>query len=138
MGTFTVYFDGQFWVGLATRERQGATEIARVVFGPEPSEHELFEWARDHFHNLGFKPVDSTLGPLLKERATGNPKRRQREARKALNETGTRTRAQEAWQIAFQVEKGERQSETRARQRELAEARYAQRVEKRKRAKRGK
>jgi hypothetical protein len=138
MGMFTVYFDGQFWVGLATQERQGVTEIARVVFGPEPSERELFAWARDHFHQLEFKPVACAGGLALKERATGNPKRRQREAHKALNETGTRTRAQEAWQMAFLAEKGARQSETRARRRELADERYAQRVEKRKRAKRGK
>ena len=138
MGTFTVYFDGQLWVGLATRERQGTTEVARVVFGPEPSERELFEWARDHFHDLAFRQADSAMGPLLKDRATGNPKRRQREARKALNEEGTRTRAQAAWQMAFEAEKGVRQSETRARRRELADERYAQRVEKRKRAKRGK
>jgi hypothetical protein len=138
MGTFTVYFDGQFWVGLATRERQAATEVARVVFGSEPGEHELFEWARDHFHALVYIRVDRALGPLPKERATGNPKRRQREARKAIDEEGTRTRAQEAWQLAFETEKGVRQSEARAQRRELADERYARRVEKRKRAKRGK
>ena len=138
MGSFAVYFDGQFWVGLATREGNNGAEVARVVFGPEPSEHTLFTWARDHFHALEYKPVDAGVGTLLKERACGNPKRRQREARKSLETSSTRTHAQEAWQIAFQAEKGVRKSEARTRRRELADERYAARVEKRKRAKRGK
>lgn len=138
MGSFTLYFDGQFWVGLATRESAGAIEVAQVVFGPEPSDQEVLAWAREHFHALDYKPVDEAAGRLLRSRPCGNPKRRQRDARKSLEDSTSRTRAQEAWQVAFEAEKGQRKSEARARRRMLADERFAQRSEKRKRAKRGK
>jgi hypothetical protein len=138
MGSFTLYFDGQFWVGLATRESGSAVEVARVVFGPEPSDQEVLAWAREHFHALDYKPVDEAATRLLRSRPCGNPKRRQRDARKSLEDSTGRTRAQEAWQVAFEAEKGQRKSEARARRRALADERFAQRAEKRKRAKRGK
>jgi hypothetical protein len=138
MGSFTLYFDGQFWVGLATRESAGAVQVARVVFGPEPSDQELLAWARDHFHALAYKDVDESAARLLRDRPCGNPKRRQRAASRSLEDATGRTRAQEAWQVAFEAEKGQRHSEARARRRALADERYAQRAEKRKRAKRGK
>lgn len=138
MGSFTLYFDGQFWVGLATRESDGVVEVARVVFGPEPSDQEVLAWAREHFHALDYKPVDEAAARLLRSRPCGNPKRRQRDARKSLDDCSGRTRAQDAWQAAFEAEKGQRKSEARARRRALADERFAQRSEKRKRAKRGK
>ena len=138
MGSFTLYFDGRFWVGLATRESGGVVEVARVVFGPVPSDHELLDWAREHFHALDYKPVDEEAARLLRSRPCGNPKRRQRDARKSLEDSTGRTRAQEAWQAAFEAEKGERKSEARMRRRALADERFAQRTEKRKRARRGK
>ena len=33
--TFTVYFDGQFWVGIVERIEEGGLFAARVVFGAE-------------------------------------------------------------------------------------------------------
>lgn len=33
--TFTVYFDGQFWVGIVERIDEGGLSAARVVFGAE-------------------------------------------------------------------------------------------------------
>lgn len=34
--TFTVYFDGQFWVGVVERIDEGGLSVARVVLGAEP------------------------------------------------------------------------------------------------------
>ncbi|AKU95724.1 hypothetical protein AKJ09_02388 [Labilithrix luteola] len=139
MGSFTVFFDGQFWVGLAVRHRDSNSrvpEVARVVFGPEPSDAELLEWTREQFQRLEYRAVDSTA-PL--ERASaGNPKRRQREARRALEETTTRTRAQTALAAALEEERGKQERERRARRQEQADERFRCRAEKRKRARRGK
>ena len=138
MGSFTVYFDGQFWAGLATRERDGVVEIARVAFGSEPSDRELFAWACSHFHELEYRAVDAGLMSALKDRACGNPKRRQREAQRALKDSATCTRAQAAWSAAMEAEKGAHSSEVRANRREIEERKYQLRVEKRKQAKGGK
>ena len=138
MGSFTVYFDGQFWAGLATRDRDGTIEVARVVFGSEPSDRELFLWACDHFHELEYKAVGAELTSVLKDRACGNPKRRQREAQRALRDSATRTRAQAAWSAAMEAEQGIRSFEARAKRREIEERKYQLRIEKRKQARRGK
>jgi hypothetical protein len=89
---------------------------------------------------LGGLAALSQAGPtsVLRDRACGNPKRRQREAQRALQDSATRTRAQAAWSAAMETEKGTRASEVRAKRREIEERKYQLRVEKRKQARRGK
>jgi hypothetical protein len=133
MGTFTIFFDGQFWVGLATRLGDGGTEIARVVFGPEPSDAELVQWVRDEYRKLSFIPTSAEVVTRL----VGNPKRRMREARRVLEEPRTRTRAQEAWSAALEETKTAAAAVRRHDRRAETDARYALRVEKRKQKHRG-
>ena len=133
MGTFTIFFDGQFWVGLATRASDEGTEVARVVFGSEPTEAELAAWVRDEYGKLRFTPT--SVG--IPSRMIGNPKRRQREARKALEEPRTRTRAQEAWSAAQEATAVVAAAVRRDERRAKAELRYALRVKKRKQKRRG-
>jgi hypothetical protein len=95
MGTFSVFFDGQFWVGVAERQRDGVFEVARVVFGPsEPRDLDLVIWARDHYQWLDFRavPLATDAGRELAR----NPKRRQREAAQALTRPLLSTKAQAA------------------------------------------
>jgi hypothetical protein len=40
--TFTVYFDGTFWVGVLDIVEQGTVRAAEVVFGSEPTPAELW------------------------------------------------------------------------------------------------
>ncbi len=136
MGSFTVFFDGQFWVGLAVREGASDTAVARVVFGPEPSDAELLEWARERFSALSFRSVEPTgLGEAPRPKS---PKRRQRDAQQALQSEAHRTRAQRALSSALEIERGERAKQERTRRQDLANERFAKRSEKRKRARRGK
>jgi len=77
--TLTVYYDGQFWVALVERENDGMLEVARHVFGPEPSLPEIEAlvngpgWSHLHFMPAGSLDTRDTALPA-------NPKRRQREA----------------------------------------------------------
>ncbi|HEX7667676.1 MAG TPA: YjdF family protein [Polyangiaceae bacterium] len=135
MGSFIVFFDGQFWVGLATRTRDGQSEIARVVFGPEPSDAELVAFAHDVYRTIAFLPSDE---PLARERAPGNPKRRQREARRALESPAERTKAQEAMRLAIEERKTTNEAGRTERRREEAAARFARHRAKKKRKLRGK
>lgn len=50
--TFTVYFDGQFWVGMVERMEEGGLSAARVVFGAEPSDEEVFRFVLDRWGTL--------------------------------------------------------------------------------------
>lgn len=135
MGTFTVFFDGQFWVGIATREGDAGAEIARVVFGPEPTDTQLVYWFRDDYRKLVFMPASGATEPAV--HVHSNPKRRLREIRRALEEPRTHTRAQQAFGLALAATKTVAAAALRDERRSEADLSYALRVAKRKKKHRG-
>ena len=40
----TVYFDGQFWIGLVECADADRLQVARHIFGAEPSDNEVLEF----------------------------------------------------------------------------------------------
>jgi hypothetical protein len=111
----TVYFDDPFWVGFVERHGDGEVRVGRHVFGPEPSEPEVLAWVRDGLDDL----LDRLSAPLVADdgRAVGpagNPKRRAREAARAVLAHGGSSKAQEAMRLAIEAGKQERRHETRA------------------------
>ena len=131
--TLTVYHDGQFWVGLAEHVEDGRYGVARIVFGAEPSNEEIFRfvasaWAKLSF--LGGEPAEAS-------KLAKNPKRRAREAAKALKQPAMSTKAQQA--LANQRETMKRESARARSQRRAdeAEERFEQRKLKRKQKHRG-
>ena len=42
--TFTIYFDGQFWVGLLEREEESLARAVETTFGSKPTDAELYKW----------------------------------------------------------------------------------------------
>ena len=131
--TPTVYHDGQFWVGLAEHVEGGRCGAARIVFGAEPSDEEILRFVVGKWAKLSFFGHDSTeAGKPAK-----NPKRRAREAAKALRQPAMGTKAQQA--LANQRETMKRESAQARSQRRAdeAEARFEQRKLKRKRKHRG-
>ena len=89
--TFTVYFDGQFWVGIVERIEEGGLSAARVVFGAEPSDEEIFRFVLEKWDTLRFSPEVE----IERRKKLGNPKRRQREAAKAAAKAAPSTKAQQ-------------------------------------------
>lgn len=133
--TLTVFHDGQFWVGVAERRDGTTLEVARVVFGAEPSDEQIYQLVLTSWHRLRFAPSDGE-----KNRApapAGNPKRRQREAARETARARPSTAAQEALTRARE----ERRHDAAARRADLKneqrQARYEQRREKRRRKRRG-
>lgn len=131
--TLTVYHDGQFWVGLAEHVEGGRYGVARIVFGAEPSDEEILRFVVDKWAKLSFFGHDSTEA----SKPAKNPKRRAREASKALKRPAVSTKAQQA--LAEQREALKRESaHARSRRRaEEADARFEQRKLKRKQKHRG-
>jgi hypothetical protein len=128
--TLTVYHDGQFWVGLAEDGRYGA---ARIVFGAEPSNEEILRFVVNKWAKLSFFGHD----PTEASKPAKNPKRRGREAAKALKQPAMSTKAQQA--LAAQREAMKRESAQARSQRRADEAktRFEQRKLKRKQKHRG-
>ena len=131
--TLTVFHDGQFWVGLAEHVEDGRYGAVRIVFGAEPSDEEILrfvisKWAKLTF--FGGNPAEAS-------EPAKSPKRRAREAAKALKQPAMGTKAQQA--LASQRETMKRESVRAKSQRRAdeAEARFEQRKLKRKRKHRG-
>lgn len=131
--TLTVYHGGQFWVGLAERVEDGRYGVARIVFGAEPSNEEILQFVTSKWAKLAFFGDD----PTEESRPAKNPKRRAREASRALKQPAMGTKAQQA--LARQREAMKRKSVRARSQRRAdeAEARFEQRKSKRKQKHRG-
>ena len=131
--TLTVYQNGQFWVGLAEHVEGGRYGAARMVFGAEPSNEEILRFVASEWAKLSFFGHDPTEAC----KPAKNPKRRAREASKALKQPAMSTKAQQA--LAAQREAMKRESAHARSQRraEEAEARFEQRKLKREQKHRG-
>lgn len=135
--TLTVYHNGQLWVGVVEHVEDGMLSVARMVFGAEPSNEEVYTWVIEHWSSLRLSAEAEPVGPRV-GRLPGNPKRRAREAAKAMHQHGSST----ASQLALARERGrskeESRSERAARGREEARVRWEKRHEKRRHRHRGK
>lgn len=131
--TLTVYHDGQFWVGLAEHVEDGRYGATRIVFGAEPSNEEILRFVVGKWEKLAFFGDEATET----SKPAKSPKRRAREAAKALKQPAMGTKAQQA--LANQRETMKRESaHARSRRRaEETDARFEQRKLKRKQKHRG-
>ncbi len=131
--TLTVYHDSQFWVGLAEHVEDGRYGVARIVFGAEPPDEEILRFVVGKWEKLSFFGDD----PTEANKPARNPKRRAREAAKALRQPAMSTKAQQV--LANQREAMKRESAHARSQRRAdeAEARFEQRKLKHKQKHRG-
>ena len=108
-GTFTVFFDDPFWVGVFERFDNGRLSVCKVTFGAEPKEQEIYEYILRHYTELRFsREVD-----IIQRKTADNPKRRQRNARKQMEHSGVGTKSQRALQMQLEQNKLERKVKTR-------------------------
>lgn len=136
--TLTVLHDGQFWVGICEHVEAGRYGACRVMFGAtEPTDTEIQEFVLRRWAGLDFALVlDDADGARPAILAHANPKRRQREAHKQVEQAGIGTKAQQAMNAAYEARKDERKATARARQEE-SERRFALKQQKRKQKHRG-
>lgn len=131
--TLTLYHDGQFWVGLAEHVEGGRLEVARIVFGAEPSDEEILQFVVRRWEKLAFCEGDAQDAPKLAK----NPKRRMRETVKALKKPAMGTKAQQALSEQREVAKALSTQARRQRKQEEKQSRFEQRAAKRKQKHRG-
>lgn len=131
--TLTVYHDGQFWVGLAEHVEDGRYGVARIVFGAEPSDEEILQFAVGKWEKLSFFGGE----PTEASKPARNPKRRAREAAKTLKQPAMSTKAQQALAAQKEAMKQESAHARSRRRAEEADARYEQRKLKRRQKHRG-
>ena len=120
MGTeqckLTVFFEGTFWVGVFEKIENGKLSAAKVTFGAEPKDYEVYEFILKHYYDLQFSPAVATVVKESKQ----NPKRKQRDIKKLLAKNGIGTKSQQALKLQLEQDKQERK--IKSREQKLAEA----------------
>ncbi len=109
----TILFDSPYYVGLVEDERDGLLYAARHIFGAEPSDQLVYEFVQ---RDLLALMRTMTVGIPAEARTTApvNPKRMQREVRRALAEHGITRIAHEAMRAQIEQNKQGRQQDSRA------------------------
>lgn len=98
MSSFTVLFQSPFWVGIAQRWGEEGYQAAKITFGAQPTDTQIYQWVLKEWHRLVFSKLSEEESPVLERKQ----KRLQREARKAIQVRGIGTKAQAA--LALQRE----------------------------------
>ena len=126
-GMLTVFFEEPFWVGVFEITENGKLSAAKMTFGAEPKDGEVFEFILKHYYKLEFSPAVETKT----KRTADNPKRRQRQAHKQLAVHGTGTKSQQALKLMQEAMKTERRQITKEQREAEKQRRFEFRQQKR-------
>ena len=131
--SLTVFFEEPFWVGVFERIKDGKLSVCKVTFGAEPKDYDILVFVLYHYYELVFSPSVE----IETRQAADNPKRRLRNARKHLENTGVGTKAQQALQRQREEMKTERSQISREERDAEAQRRFEMKQVKKKEKKRG-
>ncbi len=130
---FTVLFVPPFWEGILERQDGRRYETARVVFGAEPTEQEVWEFV---LHRLPRLPTGSRIQTAEAAPRIRNPKRLQRSiAREQRNAVGKKAWA--ALAASREEQKARRRSRTAEQRRQQEQEKFQKRTAKRREKHRG-
>lgn len=125
----TVLFQDPFWIALVECECDEKYEVCKITFGAEPKDNEVYEFFIKNYNRLSFsRPVKAEKTEVKKI----NPKRMQREIKKATSEIGVGTKAQQALKLEYEQNKAEKKIRTKEMKEAEAQRRYLLRQQKKK------
>ncbi|MDD7794811.1 YjdF family protein [Clostridium sp. 'White wine YQ'] len=130
----TVYFQDPFWVGVFEKSEGDKLSVARVVFGSEPKDYEVYEYILRNYNALKFSislQVEKEIARVI------NPKRLQRKLKKEIQEKGIGTKAQEVMKLQYETQKEERRHRRKEYRKEIEEEKFIKKQEKKKQKKKG-
>ena len=116
----TVYFEEPFWIGVFEKIENGKLSAAKITFGVEPKDYEVYAFILKHFYDLQFSPAVATV---VKE-AKKSPGRMQRDIKKSLKKNGIGTKSQQALKLQHEQNKQERKVRSRKQKLEEAERQF--------------
>lgn len=94
---FTVLFVDPFWTGIYERTTGKKLEAAKIVFGAEPKDYEIYQYYLAFWKQMRFSPPVAET-ECIKKRI--NPKRLQRAIKKQTAQSaGIDTKAQQALKL---------------------------------------
>ena len=131
--SLTIFFEDPFWVGVFERIEDGKLSVCKVTFGAEPKDYEIWEYVLQHYYELVFSPAIE----IETRQAADNPKRRSRNVRKHLENTGIGTKSQQALERQRAEMKTERRQISREEREMEAQRRFEMKQTKKKEKRRG-
>ena len=119
----TVFFDGTYWIGIVEVERDSLLYVARHIFGPEPSEQEVYDFVQ---HDLLALQTRMTIGSPIESSILRqvNPKRAQRQVKRQLAQPAVSSKAQEAMRLQIEQNKHTAKVESREQREALKAHKY--------------
>ena len=106
-----VYFEEPFWVGVFEKIEGGKLSVAKVTFGAEPKDYDVYGIILKYYYRLQFSPA---VAAVVREQKK-NPKRMQRDVNKQIQEKGIGTKSQQALKLQQEQNKQERITKNRER-----------------------
>ena len=132
-GKLTVFFEDPFWIGVFEKISEGKLSVCKVTFGAEPKDYEVYDFILKHYYSLKFS---SAVATEVKQIAD-NPKRKLRNAKKQLQNTGIGTKSQQALQAQREEFKTERRQISKEQKEAEEQRRFDLKQQKRKEKHRG-
>ncbi|MBQ9010990.1 MAG: YjdF family protein [Clostridia bacterium] len=124
----TVFFEDPFWVGVFERIEEEKLSVCKVTFGAEPKDAEVWAHILENYDQLVFSPaVEAEI-----RQVADNPKRRSRNARKQMENTGIGTKSQQALKMQREITKTEHRQASRAEREAEAKRRFEMKQAKKK------
>lgn len=133
----TIYFDGQFWIGIVEMFENNKLKVCKHTFGSEPKDSEILDFI---FHDMvpllnstsGVKnSIDKSKNKII------NPKRLIKLAAKEMKNQGVSNKSYEVLRIELEQKKKMKQCITRQKKEELQEKKRQMKIQKRKAKHRG-
>jgi replication fork clamp-binding protein CrfC len=110
----TVFYNGQFWMGVVEAEEDGHLKAAHRIFGSsEPSDPEVYAFVLQELPRL-LEGVRATVATEAERPRRINPKRLAREVAREVAQHGISSKAQEALKADLEKRKQERRVRSRA------------------------
>lgn len=100
--TLTVFFEEPYWFGVYSYTDQKQYRAAKIVFGAEPKDYEIYDYIFLYWHTLQFSPFITESKTIQKRK---NPKKMQREIKTQIAQKGMGTKAQQALKLQQEEKK---------------------------------
>lgn len=135
----TVYFDGNFWLGLIEYDDDGDYKVFRYFFGKEPKDDDVFNFINHKLNDLikKYEFVKTDISLKRTNEHKKSPKRMQREINREKRKPVVSTKAQLAMKTIHMSIKNERQLSQKCKKNELRKHQYQLKQEKRYQKKKG-
>ena len=132
--TLTIYFDGQFYVGIFEKTDGNKLSVCKYVFGAEPKDYDVYELILNRYYRLKFSPtVEIERKPVERK----NPKARQRKIKNSIVGVWLGTKSQQAIKRQIEERKIERKAKSKAYREQDSQIKFALRQEKKKEKRKG-